>query len=186
MLTMNDFDSLLRFFKVLGDESRLRMLGLIAERERSVGELAALLSITEPTASHHLSRLKELNLVQKRRERNTHFHRLNQDALQDLRKVVFTPQAVASMVDTGGGKSPERKVLDTFLDGERLKKIPATRKKREVILRWLVDRFEPGVRYSEKELNALIKRHHPDCATLRRELVASKHMKRDKGVYWRL
>ena len=53
--------------------------------------------------------------------------------------------------------------------GERLKEIPASRKKREVILRWLAERFEVRRRYSEAEVNELLQRYHPDSATLRRE-----------------
>ena len=64
--------------------------------------------------------------------------------------------------------------------------IPASRKKRDVILDWLADRFEHGVRYPEPELNTIIKRHHPDSATLRRELIGGRWMAREAGVYWRL
>ncbi|MCG8353618.1 MAG: DUF2087 domain-containing protein, partial [Chloroflexales bacterium] len=80
----------------------------------------------------------------------------------------------------------ESKVLKTFFDGDLLTQIPSTRKKRSVILKWLANRFELGVQYPEKEVNAIIKRHHPDTATLRRELIANKLMQREGGVYWRL
>ena len=56
------FDTLLAFFKAMANESRLRIVGLIAERERSVQELADLLGLKEPTVSHHLSALKALGL----------------------------------------------------------------------------------------------------------------------------
>ncbi|MDB5097460.1 MAG: ArsR family transcriptional regulator, partial [Cyanobacteria bacterium RYN_339] len=68
---------------------------------------------------------------------------------------------------------------------ERLKEIPASRKKREVVLRWLADRFEIGPRYAEREVNEVIKRHHPDFATLRRELIGANLMQREAGEYWR-
>jgi hypothetical protein len=55
-----------------------------------------------------------------------------------------------------------------------------------VVLRWLADKFEMGVEYPEKELNAIIKRHHEDASTLRREFIMNKFMSRDHGVYWRL
>ena len=44
---------LLQFFKALAHESRLRLLGLVATREHSVQELAALVALKEPTVSHH-------------------------------------------------------------------------------------------------------------------------------------
>jgi len=81
----------------------------------------------------------------------------------------------------------ERKILDTFLDGERLIRIPAKRKKRDVVLRWLREEFEPGVEYPEAEVNRMLRVHHSDCATLRRELFESGYLHRrgGGGVYWR-
>ena len=80
----------------------------------------------------------------------------------------------------------EKKVLDTFLDRERLIQIPAKRKKRDVILRWLLEDFEPGVEYSEPDVNRILRSHHRDCATLRRELFESGYLHRQGGggAYW--
>jgi hypothetical protein len=41
------------------------------------------------------------------------------------------------------------------------------------------------VRYPEARINELIKRHHPDFATLRRELIGQGLMEREAGIYWR-
>ena len=81
----------------------------------------------------------------------------------------------------------ERKVVSSFLDGQRLTRIPAKKSKRDVILRWLLTEFEPGVEYPEAEVNRKLRRHHPDCATLRRELFESGYLHRrgGGGVYWR-
>lgn len=62
-MSNDQFQRLLNFFKVLGNESRLKILGLLANQERSVGELAALLELREPTVSHHLATMKELGLI---------------------------------------------------------------------------------------------------------------------------
>ncbi len=79
----------------------------------------------------------------------------------------------------------ECKVLTTFLKGDRLTKIPDTRKKRAVILRWLARQFEKDKQYPEREVNTIIKQYHPDCATLRRELIGAHLMRRERGIYWR-
>jgi predicted ATPase/class 3 adenylate cyclase len=79
----------------------------------------------------------------------------------------------------------EQKVLRDFLDGARLKAIPASRTKRVAVLKWLAGRFEPGEAYPEAAVNERLKQHHPDFATLRRELVAHRFMSREGGVYRR-
>ena len=180
------FQTLLRFLKALAHESRLKLLGLLAERERTVGQLADLLDLKEPTVSHHLAKLQELELVHMRAEGTAHYYRLNGETLQRLNRELFTPEQVATIADNVEGESWERKVLKTYFEGGRLTKIPDTRKKRDVILKWLATQFEEGVRYSEPQVNAIIKRYHADSATLRRELIGSKLMQRENGVYWRV
>ncbi len=80
----------------------------------------------------------------------------------------------------------DRKVVADFSrrDG-RLKEIPAQRKKREAVLRRILEEFRPARRYSEKQVNDIIGRFHEDTATLRRELVGYGWLKREEGVYWR-
>ena len=45
--------------------------------------------------------------------------------------------------------------------------------------------FEPGVRYDEREVNAIVGRFFNDYASLRRYLVDGKFLAREHGVYWR-
>jgi len=53
-MTEEDFNSqLLAFFKALADENRLKIVGLLAQREFSVEELAETLSLGVSTTSHH-------------------------------------------------------------------------------------------------------------------------------------
>lgn len=181
-----EFQTLLQFFKVLADETRLRMVGLLATREYSVEELAATLGVREPTASHHLAKLRTLGLVRMRAEGTTHLYRLDGEALRAANKELLTRERLATLVDDVPGDAWRGKVLRDFFDGERLKEIPASRKKRDVILDWLAERFAHGERYPEATINEVIKRHHPDSATLRRELIGGGWMAREGGVYWRL
>jgi hypothetical protein len=175
----------LRYLKLLADETRLRLLGILAGRERSVGELAEIVGLREPTVSHHLSRMAAAGLVEVRAEGTVRLYRLNRDSLQRISRDLFTPERVIGYAGEGEVDAWERKVLGTFFDGERLTKIPDTRKKRDVVLRWLAERFEAGREYPEAEVNEIIKRHHADSATLRRELVGAGLMRREGGVYWR-
>src|SRR4051812_7192545 len=86
----------LDLFKALADESRLRIIGLLATRERSVDELAATLELRPPTVSHHLARLKSAGLATMRKEGNIHFYALQTDILTQLSKEVLRlPEATA-------------------------------------------------------------------------------------------
>lgn len=183
----SSLETVLPLFKALADESRLKILGILAQREASVDELAASLSLRAPTVSHHLARLREVGLLRVRVEGTSHLYSLDGDALRDARRDLLAPESVASFAPTDDD-AWKRKVLRDFLDGERLREIPASRKKRLVILEWLATRFDADREYPEKEVNALLLRHHEDYATLRRELIAEGHglMARENGVYWRI
>lgn len=179
--------TLLAFFKALAHENRLKIIGLLASREASGQELAALLALKEPTVSHHLAMLRELGLVRPRLDGNTHWWSLDLDALVALNRQMTTRDDVAALARDIEVDAWDRRVLANFLGGDgRLKEIPASRKKRWVILRFLADKFEPGRRYPEAALNEILKRHHDDSATLRREMIGYRMMARDHGVYWRL
>lgn len=185
-MAQDQIQTLLGFFKALADESRLKIIGILANRDCSVEELAATLELKAPTVSHHLNKLKELGLVEMSPEGNTHVYSLNAEMLRTMNKELVTPETMASLVDDLPSEAWERKVLRDFLDGERLKEIPASRKKRVVILRWLAGKFQVGEHYPEAAVNEVIKRHHPDFATLRRELIGHRFMQRENNVYWRI
>ena len=193
-MKQEQFQTLLQFFKVLADESRLKILGILANQECSVEELAALMQLKEPTVSHHLARLKELNLVTMRPEGNSRIYQLDSEVLQSISKEILSPEKIASLAEDVDTEAWESKVLRNYLERDinsnegtqRIKEIPASRKKRLVILKWLVSKFEFGINYSEREVNDIINLYHPDYATLRRELISYKLMQRDNGVYWRL
>ena len=80
---------------------------------------------------------------------------------------------------------PER-VLRTFLDEEgRIVALPAKHSKRLVLLDHVARAFEIGVRYPEREVDAMLRAFHPDHAALRRYLVDEGFLTRDHNVYWR-
>ena len=78
-----------------------------------------------------------------------------------------------------------RKVLDAFVRDGELQQIPTTRTKRLIVLDWLAQDFEPGERYSERRVNAILGRRHADPAALRRYLVDEEFLERAGGEYWR-
>jgi ArsR family transcriptional regulator len=80
--------------RALGDDTRLRVLEILAGGERCVCELTDRLEISQPLLSHHLKVLREEGLVAGRREGRWMYYRLHRDAVQQLvdslRQVVET------------------------------------------------------------------------------------------------
>ena len=176
---------MLQFCKAMADESRLKIVGLLSAAEHSVQQLAATLELKEPTVSHHLAVLKQLDLVRLRADGNFRWYRLNEKVLGRISRAVFSRENIARLAASTEPRDPERKILDNFIDGDRLLEIPVSYKKRLVVLKWLVGFFEPGVSYAESQVNAILKKHHPDCATLRREMIGCRMLTRDRGIYRR-
>lgn len=185
-MVSQEFSRVLSFFKALSDESRLKIVGALTSSERSVDELAVLLELRAPTVSHHLAKLKDVGIVTMRSEGTTHLYKLEMKELRAVARRALALDTMTEISEDVVSDAWERKILNDFLVGERLKEIPASRKKREVILRWLIERFQFDKRYAEKEVNAIIGRHHPDFATLRRELVGAGLFQRSEGFYWRI
>ena len=69
-------DLVAKYFRVLGDRTRLRIVELVSETERSVGELAALLGEAQPKVSNHLACLRWCGFVTTRRDHRTIFYQL--------------------------------------------------------------------------------------------------------------
>jgi ArsR family transcriptional regulator len=65
-----------RFFKALGDESRQRIIALLAVREMCVCELMSALKMTQPTTSHHLKILEDAEIVKSRKDGKWVFYSL--------------------------------------------------------------------------------------------------------------
>ncbi len=81
--------------------------------------------------------------------------------------------------------TPEEVVLRTFVRDGRIVTMPAKRSRRLVLLDYVAQKFEVGVRYSESEVNRALRDLHEDYAALRRYLVDEGFMTREHNVYWR-
>lgn len=73
------------FLKALSHENRLLLLCILAEKERSVGELENILSLRQPTVSQQLARLRYDDLVTTRRDGKTVYYSIADD---DVRRVI--------------------------------------------------------------------------------------------------
>jgi DNA-binding HxlR family transcriptional regulator len=184
VMSEEQFQHLLHFFQVFSNESRLKIIGHLANGEKSVGELADLLGVKEPTVSHHLAEMKGLDLVHVRAEGTMRIYQLNAKALEGISKDIFARPNLAALVKPSELTEEER-FLRTWVKNGRIVDIPAQEKKKQILIRWLAGQIERDHRWTEKEFNALLKQYNEDFATLRRYLVDAGYVARENGVYWR-
>lgn len=71
-------------FEVLAEPNRRRLLDLLREGERSVGELVDALPVSQPAVSKHLRVLRDAGLVEVRRDAQRRLYRLRPEPLQEL------------------------------------------------------------------------------------------------------
>lgn len=77
-------DLLAKYFRGLGDPTRLRILELLSEAEASVGDLVARLGLAQPKVSNHLACLRWCGFVAWRRDRRTILYRLADERVPEL------------------------------------------------------------------------------------------------------
>jgi DNA-binding transcriptional ArsR family regulator len=73
-----------RFFRVLGDPTRVRLIQALERGERSVGELVAELDQRQPRVSAHLACLRYCGFVESRRQGREVIYRLSLGGLRAL------------------------------------------------------------------------------------------------------
>jgi ArsR family transcriptional regulator, arsenate/arsenite/antimonite-responsive transcriptional repressor len=179
---MNDEPlDLLEFFRALSDSTRLQIAGQLAARPLSAEQLAEALQRKPAAIKHHLARLRQAGLLAGP-EGEAQCYRLRLDCVHALANSLMAHEATS--VPAGAAQDDfEHKVLRDFLrpDGT-IRELPAQEKKFQVIVRYALREFEAGQRYDEKEVNARLKRLHPDSATLRRAMIDAGLMQRVTAV----
>jgi hypothetical protein len=188
MTTMPVTESdLLSLFKVLADETRLKMIGLLAVEPRTSAQLAATLDVKPAALAHHLEKLAEAGLVNTPPKGQPWRYALRLDRLRATAKQLLATEAAPVPMDEDL-EAYDRKVLKDFLasDGS-LKEIPMQSRKLLAVLQHLVKQFEPEREYTEKQVNETLKRFHVDTASLRRYLIDFGLMRRTVtgSKYWR-
>lgn len=187
---------LLYLLKALADDNRLTMLTLMAERPRTTTEMAELLELSEPTISHHIGKLRAVLLLKLQMQGNQRIYSINTEQLAQFKQFVSEieqPVTQSEVEESNNGwidaldwPEADKKVLVEYTFNGKMTKLPTKEKKWLVLLRWLAMRFEPGRRYTEKEVNAIMTEVYDDYATLRRDMVEFGFMRRERGGgdYW--
>ena len=71
-------------FKALSDKTRRKILELLKEEDRTAGEIAEYFNITKASISHHLSILKQANLISDEREGQFSYYSLNTSIFEEV------------------------------------------------------------------------------------------------------
>lgn len=163
---------------LLAEPARLRVVAALVLGARTTAQIVEATGLDSPTVLRSLARLDSTGLVASTSDGWV------------LRPELFTQAARAAAPaepeqDFGTSDPATASVLRAFLKDGRLTSIPAARSKRLVILDHVARVFEPGVRYPEAAVSAVLRAFHPDHAALRRYLVDEGFLSRESGIYWR-
>ena len=159
------------------------IVGLLADRTRLAVVAALVLGRTDVAAAtglpardvgRALARLRAAGLVEG--------HDVRVDRIAEAARTAPVPTE-----DLGYADPAVEQVVARFVRDGRLVAMPAPGEKRRVVLEHLVQVFEPGRRYPEKEVDAVLRAlaETTDHATLRRYLVDHGLLDRAGGAYWR-
>ncbi|MDP1510905.1 metalloregulator ArsR/SmtB family transcription factor [Paenibacillus sp. CMAA1739] len=180
-------DKMVNYHKALADPTRMRILLLLSRGEMHGQALAKKLNLSQPTVTHHASKLREVGLIKERRDKNTVYFTLNPELIRQhaeatVRFIFEKGEEEEEMSELN--ETLEATVLRNFFakDG-KLRQIPAQYKKKLIVLQMLAEKLEPGRIYPERELNEWIKQYHEDFATIRRELIMHQFMYREREMY---
>ena len=104
-------EQLADLFKLLSDQTRLRILVMLAGGERNVGSICQELGLPQPTVSHHLGLLRMQNLIKNRRNGKQVFYGLDDnvsagDSLLQLRLEGHVISIAGSALAAAPGDSP--------------------------------------------------------------------------------
>ena len=161
---------------VLADIERFKVISAIALGAGSIDSIASTSGVPVRSVEKALSRLVSADLV----TNDIGLWRVRFDELQLQARDAAAERAAADTGPPGAGD-----VVRRFFKRGRLASIPAAQSKRAVVLDHIVQVFEPGLVYLERDVNAILGRVHDDFASLRRYLVDEGFLERSDGKYWR-
>lgn len=169
--------TLVNLGKLFLDADRLKILGALAQQPCSATQLQRQVAVERVTL--HLHKLEEIGLVRKEMTQGQEVYGLDQAQIFQWKKQLFARD------ETNQPQSSEEKDLAKFIKGDRLVQLPVAPANWRLVLTWLVERFQPGAHYSEKQVNVLLQGHAIDHVTLRRLLIDHRLLVREAGIYQR-
>ena len=164
---------------LLAEPARLRVVSALTLGARSQDDLVKATGLDPREVGAAVRRLQAGGLV----STVDGELRLHEEQFKDAARVEAPPRPAP---DEGVRDPATAAVLRAFVRDGRLHQIPAARSKRRLLLEHIATLFEPGVRYPEKDVDAVLRTWHADYASLRRYLVDEQLLAREAGEYWRI
>jgi DNA-binding transcriptional ArsR family regulator len=138
--------------RALADPERLRIAGTLAADDTEAAALAESLGLPLTRVRRHLTRLATAGVARLQPDGRT--YRLDTETLRWAAQQVGPPRDAG--IALGAANEDEEAVLRTFFRDGRLTEIPTKASKRRIVLERIAIEFDPGVRYDEREVNAIV------------------------------
>ncbi|MBQ8834204.1 MAG: metalloregulator ArsR/SmtB family transcription factor [Oscillospiraceae bacterium] len=174
----------IKLFKCLADRSRLQILKSLVKEDMYVERLAGRLDLTPATISFHLKKLADAGAVTSYRSQYYTMYSLKRDVFLSRILDIICEESDEAALQARREAEYRQRVIDSFFEYGRLKSIPAQRKKERIILEEIAKSFQPGMVYTEREVNIIIADFHDDFCTIRRDMIGEGIMQRENGKYW--
>jgi hypothetical protein len=176
----------LDFLKAMADVDRLRIIGLLAQGAASLDKITQGVSLTTRKAFNHLAFLEYVGMVKK----NGEVYELVTGGLEKLAGRRLETSQSGFVPDPGLDENRRRVLADCLNADGTIRRLPNSRTqtvKFRYLLEYLLAAFQPGIDYTEKQVNAILGRFHEDISGLRRDLVDAGMLQRvrDGSRYWR-
>jgi hypothetical protein len=180
---MHPNEEMLDYVKALTDTDRLRIIGRLTDRPATLPELTASLALSAKEVFNHLAFLQYVGVVQE--EHGS--YSLATERLEQLSRTQFVTGQSAGPVETVDARW---KPIASYLNRDgTIRLVPSSRTQAarfRMMLDYLLTAFEADRIYTEREVNAIIRRYHVDASGLRRDLVEAGLLgrERDGSRYW--
>jgi ADP-ribose pyrophosphatase YjhB (NUDIX family) len=163
---------------LLAEPDRLQVVSALALGATTIPEVAERTGLDPRVVVSALRRLERGGLVSREKEQLTlHADRFREAAREAAPADPVEPMSADPATDA---------VLRAFTRDGRITAFPVAKGRRRLLLEHVAAVFEPGVRYPEKEVNAILRAWYADYAALRRYLVDALLLDRSDGMYWRI
>jgi hypothetical protein len=191
-MNAKDQPNMLDFVKAMSDPDRLKIIGALSQGPLTASRVAEATGLPFRAAINHLAFLEHVGVlsVHAAEKKQDGLYELDPSALERLsrqefegRRPVFAPEPDL--------ETERQKTLAAYLNPDgSVRQIPNSRSqatKFRIILEHVAAAFESGRTYTEREVNTILKGFHADISGLRRDLVDSGLLarERDGSKYWR-